>query len=869
MIGIWARGLLRRRHAALAAAAAGVAVAVALLASLGAFLVAAGSSMTDRAAAGVAVDWQVQVQPGSDPAAVLGAARATPGVVASLPVTFGRADGLTATTGATTQTTGAATVLGVPDGYRAAFPREMRTLVGTDRGVLLAQQTAANLHVVPGDTIGLDRGGTTTILRVDGVVELTAADPLFQHVGAPPGSQPAAPPDNVVLVPAAQLPTGADTTTQVHIGLARTFPADPAAAYTAVTAAAHNLEARAAGAAVVGNNLAAVLDAARGDAGYARILFLFLGTPGAVLAALLTSAVTGAGAERRRRHQALLRARGATASQLVRLAAVEAAIVGVAGSVAGLAAATVLAGVAVGTTGFAATTTSVLSIGTATVAGLTIAALTVLVPAWRDQRTITVAASRAPAAARAPRWARLGLDLGVLALAGIVFWLSGLNNNTLVLAPEGAPTIAISYWVFAAPALLWLGIGLIAWRLTDLALSRGPRMLGRALRPLAGNLSTVVAAAVTRRRRVLARSVVLLALAGCFAASTATFNATYRQQAEVDALLTNGADVTVTEAPGTSVPPAAAAPLSTVPGVAGVEPLQHRFAYVGADLQDLYGVRPATIGGVTALQDAYFEGGSGRQLMDTLAARPDSILVSAETVADFQLQQGDLVRLRLTNGTGAPIEVPFHYVGIVKEFPTAPKDSFFVANADYVARGTGSDTVGAFLVDTGGRDTAAVTERVRATVGPGPTVTDIAAARGQVGSSLTSVDLAGLTRIELGFAAAAGGLVLALGFGERRRSFTIARALGADRRQLRGFLIGEAAVVTVGGLLFGAAGGTVLSLMLVAVLTGVFDPPPSTLAVPWVYLTVLTLLAIAAVAAAVAVAERLAVRPGLDIMREL
>lgn len=40
--------------------------------------------------------------------------------------------------------------------------------------------------------------------------------------------------------------------------------------------------------------------------------------------------------------------------------------------------------------------------------------------------------------------------------------------------------------------------------------------------------------------------------------------------------------------------------------------------------------------------------------------------------------------------------MPFHYVGVVREFPTAPSDSFLVANAEYVADATGSDAVGAF-----------------------------------------------------------------------------------------------------------------------------------------------------------------------------
>ncbi|HVH23330.1 MAG TPA: FtsX-like permease family protein, partial [Pseudonocardia sp.] len=530
---IWWYGLLRRRGGRLAAAAAGVGIAVALLASLGAFLVSAQASMTARAVARVPVDWQVQVHPGADPAAVLDAVRTTPGSQRSLPVGFGRADGLSATTGATTQTTGAATIVGLPAGYRDAFPGELRTLAGAAEGVLLAQQTAANLAVVPGDTVGISLlGGVATSVRVDGVVELPAADSLFQKVGALAGSQPSAPPDNVLLLPEqrwqdifAPLSSAAaapdQVTTQVHVARTHDLPPDPAAAYTAVTGAAHNFEARTGGAAVVGHNLGAALDAARGDAAYARILFLFLGLPGAVLAGLLTAAVVGAGAPRRRREQALLRARGATGPQLLRLAAVEAATVGIAGCVLGLVAAGLIGRLAFGTDLFGTgtlgrTPEAVLWIGAATALGLAIACLTVLLPAWRDQRAMTVAAAGVAGPGRPgglPRWARLGVDLVLLALAAGVFWQAGQDNYTLVFAPEGVPTIAVSYWAFAGPALLWAGAGLLGWRLAELALIRGRSLLARLLKPLTGNLAGTVASTLARRRRPIARSIVLLAMA--------------------------------------------------------------------------------------------------------------------------------------------------------------------------------------------------------------------------------------------------------------------------------------------------------------------------------------------------------------------
>ncbi len=197
--------------------------------------------------------------------------------------------------------------------------------------------------------------------------------------------------------------------------------------------------------------------------------------------------------------------------------------------------------------------------------------------------------------------------------------------------------------------------------------------------------------------------------------------------------------------------------------------------------------------------------------MDRLAAAPDSILVSAETVQDYQLVPGDTVNLRLPDrATGRPVTVPFRYAGVVSEFPTAPRDSFFVANADYVAARTGSDAVGTFLVDTGGRDTTRVATDLRALLGTSATVTDVADTRSRVGSSLTSVDLAALTRVELGFAlvlaAAAGGLVSFLGLTERRRTFAIIGLLGATSRQSRALVRAEVLVLAVGGLLTGRAG---------------------------------------------------------------
>jgi len=111
--------------------------------------------------------------------------------------------------------------------------------------------------------------------------------------------------------------------------------------------------------------------------------------------------------------------------------------------------------------------------------------------------------------------------------------------------------------------------------------------------------------------------------------------------------------------------------------------------------------------------------------------------------------------------------------------------------------------------------------------------------------------------------------VLALGLADRRRSFAILALLGANRAQLGAFLWSEGLMVLLLGAVTGMLAGFVLAAMLVAMLTGVFDPPPDRLQLPVAYLSVLVIAAAAAMAAAILLALRLAHSHALeDIRRE-
>lgn len=881
---IWIRGLLRRRTVRVVGVALCLALSVALAASLGAFITASNAGMTARAVAGVPVDWQVELAPGTDAALALRTISAQAGVQRAIATGYGDLAALVATTGPTVQTTGAGRVLGLPADYAATFPGEVRYLAGSRRGVLLAQQTAANLHVGVGDRFTLRlTDGSEHALRVDGVIDLPAADSLFQVVGAPPGAGATAPPDNIVVLPiemwrklfGAKPGLFASARTQVHVSLSHDLTGDPAIAYTAVVERAHNLEAKFAGGAKVGDNLAALLDSARADSVYSELLFLFLGLPGIVLGAMLALVAGASGRDRRRREQALLRVRGAQPRGVAALALGEALLVGAIATVLGLAGAVVAGKLAFGLPLSAVLHGAPLVWASiAAVLGFLLAIVAIAIPAWRDARTLTVHMSAAQTL-RDPRpiWERLYLDLWLLAGSGLIYWQSMRDAYKVVLVPEGVPTISINYLTLLAPLMLWVGLALLAWRLSDLLLRRGKRLLATLIRPLAGRLSGVVSSSMSHQRRLLSRGLVLIALAVSFAVSVAVFNTTYMSQAKVDAQLTNGSDVTVFSG-AAGLPAGLQARTLALPGVIAAQPMRHRLAYVGNDLQDLYGIDATRIAEATPMSDAYFQGGTARETLARLAATPDGILVSDETVKDFQLHIGDTLRLRLQGPDHAYQAVVFKYVGVAREFPTAPHDSFLIANAAYVATATHVDTYETLLVRTSASSSVVAT-KVRTLLGPasGSTVHDLQAEIKTTLSGLTAVDLSGLTRLELVFAVimvvAASGLMLMLGFAERKRSFAISHALGAKGRQLASFVWSEALFTALGGAVLGALGGWLEAIVIVKILTGVFDPPPEALTVPWTYLALVAVIAAASVGAAAAWAVRAARRPALEVLRDL
>jgi putative ABC transport system permease protein len=873
-----------------------LAAAVALLGAMLLFIGRSLQTMTSSATRSVPLDWQA---PSSSYHASVRAAAGVarqPGVLEAVPVaTSSFAGAEHAKPGVGTIRSAAGAILAVPPRYLDRLKTFHFLRGGLRPGeIVFDQQLAATLQVEPGDSVKLSprRGIRPQIYRVSGIALVTAPDVLFQPLNPLLGPAPAQPPADIAILPlrtfarrlAPKLPAVATSSTPGIPGAqggtqwqvqAQVDPhalrGSPARAYAKANQLRNSVERSLPGQVQFVDNLSDSLNSAAGDALYAETLYIMLALPGALIALGLAYLAALGTVERDRRELSLLRARGASRRGLAGLALIESAFVGV---LAGLLGAALAVGalytvgtehvpLTAGRLGVTAAVCVVLAI-----AGAAAARLAAVASVLRES---VVAGRRAALRPGRPLWQRLYVDLIALAISGLVYWLTVRTGFSAVVNPDSNPTLSLSVYMFLAPALLWIGASLLLVRL------RGRLVTAVAMRAAGDRPSTLagfVLSSASRRAAAINRGLLVVGLLLAFGVNLGIFTATYNQQAKIDAQLTLGADVVTTAPPGAVDRQHLQSRIGRVPGVTGTTTIDHAYAYVGPDLQDTFGIDPATLTRGTSLRDSYFLGGTASAVIDRLQRTRDGVLVSRETITDYSLGIGDLLKLRvLDRRTGRLKVVPFHVAGVVQEFPSAPRDSFMVVNQGYLLKATHEQGPNVVFANTSGNP-AAVGRRVAAEVKPaGATVRDIEHQTAQTVSSITTVDLTGITRIEEAFAillaAAAMGLFVGLAVAERRHEFATMAALGASLRSIAAFVWSEAAIVLGAALALAALLGWLLAEMLVAMLQHVFDPPPDHLAAPWLFLLELAGAAVlGGVVAGLGAAQRLRRLPLGAILRE-
>ncbi len=859
-------------------------MASALIGSMILFVGHSLNTMTGSAVRSVPLDWQGPV--GSYPAdlrVAAGVAR-LPGVLQASPAATAPlagaahrgAEGLTAT--------GAGAVLAIPGDYLTHLS-PFRLLQGNlaPGGVVLDQQMAATLQAQIGDFVSLTprRGVQPLRLRVSGVALVSAPDVLFAPLDPQAGPAPAQPPANIAVMElgtfAARYAPALTTITpsnagssavpgaqsgvqwQVHAQLdSAVLSGSPVHALTLAEHDRNRVERSFPGQVRFVDNLHETLTTATGDAMYAIALYIMLAVPGALIALGLVYLAALGTVERDREELGLLRARGARRRDVLALAFVDSAVLGLTGGLLGAGLSALATSTAVSDAGRLSPGRIALVVGVCVTLSFLGAACARMATSVRALLVTVADARRGGSRRGAPLWRRLGLDFLALTVSGLIYWLTARTGFSAVVNPDSNPTLSLAVYMFFAPTLLWIGITLLLVRAHGRLFAW---VASRLVRRNAMGWGALLLSSAGRRSEAINRGLITLGLLLAFAVSLGVFAATYDQQSNVDARLTLGGDVTVTAPPGAVTEHALQSRVAHVPGVAATTAVDHSYAYVGPDLQDTYGIDTRTIARATSLRDSYFLGANVSQTLVRLRAHPDGVLVSKETIGDYSLALGDLLKLRVLNHrTGRFAVVPFHVAGVVQEFPSAPRDSFMVANLAYlqsVDHGGGPNVI--FAATTA--NPVSVARRVTTATGrTGTSVKDIRQQAAQTSSSITTVDLGGIRDIEEIFAIALAGAAIALFVGlalsERRREFAMMAAVGAPLRRIAAFLWSEAVVVLALSLVLAAGLGLLLSLMLIAMLQHVFDPPPDHIAIPWGYLGVLLAATCGTALLAVAFATR-------------
>ena len=665
----------------------------------------------------------------------------------------------------------------------------------------------------------------------------------------------------------------------------RRLHAEPGAALAQTRAIARSIGRIAPGQDYLIDNISNTLSVAKADAAVGKRMFIFLGLPGMLLAALLAAYAGGVLAAAQRREQANLRLRGAHRGHLLQVLAYRTLAVAGVGSVIGGATGFLSALAVLGHDSLlrAAPGELALSALGAVAGGALVTALALFLPGRRSLAREIGQERRELALVRQPAWRRLRLDVLLLAAAVVaeaVAWRTGALEPVQASVFEGR-SVSLPSQLLLAPLLAWVAGVLLATRLllaivTRLPLPPPPRF--GALVP------GILLRGLRRRPWSLAAGIVALGLVIAFGTSLRAFIATYDSSKRADARFVLGSDLRITPgAPGSRPHSPGYARQLRVESVSGVTPVVFKLEnslLAGAykrSRTDLAAIDPVTFGRVAPLSDSFFVDGSASAAMAALRADGRSLLVDVATADDLSVATGDRVRLVLALGTERETVATFRVAGLFTRFPGFARHPNLVVSLDAYTASTAAKSVDFFLARTNGHDQGGLARAVSALrSGPGArdplTIESSETILDKDQSSLTALNVRSLVRIGSLYTLLMCAVVIAIFvFGlmlQRRREYVVLLAQGMDPRRLRSLVLGEIALVAVGGLASGVIAGMSTAFVLAQILRPLFILPPSVVYPPSALAALSAVVAAAALAAAVGATVAVRRLKPTEILRE-
>lgn len=623
----------------------------------------------------------------------------------------------------------------------------------------------------------------------------------------------------------------------------RLLDSDPARALVQTRRVGANIDAVAAHQDYLLDNISNTLAVAADDAAVAKRLFIFLGLPGCLLAAMLAAYAGSVLAAAQRREQATLRIRGASRRHLRRMLLVRTATLTAVGSAVGLVLGYVAVVLILGQDSLSrASTASLLAsavIGTGSGFAATGAAL---YATGRRSIDREINEDRARLAERSPLWRRARLDLIAVAVvaAGTILAIRAHAFDGAAGSVYFGRAVKLNLPILVLPVAVWLGGSLLAARMFGSLLGRSqPHSTSDVGRPL----PSLFRLSVGRRPWAVGNGAVVVSLIVALTSSLGAFTSSYDATKAGDARFANGSDVRITPSP-TSHRTYSVADASTfrTEGVSGVTPVIYGVSNVilrsrrTSDPANLAAIDPATFSAIAPLSDAKSPAGGAAAALHKLEVDRTAVLVSREMAAFLKAKPGDPLDVLLVRATPDQVEVKLHIVGLFERLPGFPDGADAVMSiSEHTAQVPGK-MPDFFLASTATRDDAGL-KRAVASLERGP-ASDSAIqldtrrttlARDQ--SSLAALNIAGLIALDSTFALFMAAVAVAIFvFGlllQRRREYITLRAQGLEPRTIRLLIAGEASAVALGGAAAGFLVGAAMGYYFVIVLRPLFVLAPS------------------------------------------
>lgn len=627
--------------------------------------------------------------------------------------------------------------------YRAHYP-SIKIVSGRIRPdqVLISAETARVLRIREGDSVTLTLPGTSAprSLVISGITDLSLAHPLFESRQASSLEKFQYVPYTIIVNPRiyhdqvapafVQAAAGRGTRTdslpleELDVLLDRSkLNHDPASAVADTQAVARSVLGVSASHDYLIDNITNTLTVASGDAAVAKRMFLFLGLPGAILAAILTAYAGALLAGAQRRENALLRVRGARRRHLLYLLALRTFAIAGVGSLLGAALGflSVLALLG-GSVVFAASSGALVqSALIGTVGGMLVTAIALYMP---GRRLITREIKQGLAAIShrsVPVWRRWQVAFAVLAGA-VGTQVAAIKLGAFDVAPGSVyagRSVSLPLQLLGPPIVAWLAgtllIAMIMQGVTERAASSADKASLNRLLP------AVLWRSITRRLGAMTGGVVAAGLVVGLGVALACFTTVYDSAKAVDARFLAGADIRMTPNPTSAAPhPTTLAAQFHVEGVsratAVVYSLQNSVltSSFNEDVATLAAIDPVAFNSVAKLQDSWFVDGSAAHMMTALRERPAGVLVNSALAKGLKIKTGDSARVLVGRGTDKQTRKTVKVLGLFTQFPGAPAGTDIVASLAYYQQVTHLMTADYYLASTTDRGRPGLTRAVRA-----------------------------------------------------------------------------------------------------------------------------------------------------------